>query len=56
MISRDEAEQRLNELKSQYQDKAMQAELNKPENQREIASRLLTEKTVAKLVEYASSK
>jgi hypothetical protein len=32
----------------------MQAELDKPENQRGIASQLMTEKTVAKLVEYAS--
>jgi trigger factor len=55
-IDRAEAEQRLTELKSRYQDKAMQAELNKPENQREIASRLLTEKTIAKLVGYASAK
>ena len=32
----------------------MQAELDKPENQHEIAARLITEKTVTKLVEYVS--
>ena len=55
-IDRDEAAARLQELKGRYQDKAMRAELAKPENQREIAGRMLTEKTVAKLVEYASAK
>lgn len=55
-VSREELELRLQLLKGQYQDKAMQIELDKPENQREIASRLLTEKTIAKLVDYASKK
>jgi len=32
----------------------MQAELDKPENRQEIASRIVTEKTLQKLVEYAS--
>jgi hypothetical protein len=32
----------------------MQAELDKPENRRELASRILTEKTIAKLVDYVS--
>jgi hypothetical protein len=32
----------------------MQAELDKPENQRDIEMRLLTEKTIQKLVDYAS--
>jgi trigger factor len=53
-VSGDELQLRLQLLKGQYQDKAMQAELDKPENQRDIASRVLTEKTVAKLVGYAS--
>jgi len=43
-------------LKAQYTDKQMQAELNKPENRRELGSRLLTEKTIAKLSSYASAK
>jgi trigger factor len=53
-VSGDELQLRLQLLKGQYQDKTMQAELDKPENQRDIASRILTEKTVAKLVGYAS--
>ncbi|HSX36161.1 MAG TPA: trigger factor [Patescibacteria group bacterium] len=40
-------------LKARYTDPQMQAQLAKPEAQREIASRLLTEKTVAKLTAYA---
>lgn len=47
---------RIESLKQQYTDPQMQAELDKPENQRDIASRILTEKTVARLVEYATSK
>ncbi|HLZ14818.1 MAG TPA: trigger factor [Candidatus Saccharimonadales bacterium] len=43
-------------LKARYPDAQMQAELAKPEAQRELASRLLTEKTVAKLAEYAQAK
>lgn len=54
-VTKDELDLRLQLLKGQYQDKAMQVELDKPENRREIASRLLTEKTVAKLVGYAST-
>jgi hypothetical protein len=33
----------------------MQAELDKPENKRELASRLLSELTIAKIVGYASA-
>jgi len=51
-VTEDELELRIQLLKGQYQDTAMQAELDKPENRRDIASRLLTEKTVAKLTEY----
>jgi trigger factor len=43
-------------LKGQYKDEAMQKELNKPENQNDIAAQLLTEKTLARLVEYSSKK
>lgn len=49
-----ELEQRLATLKQQYADPAMQTELNKPENRQDVAARLLTEKTVAKLTEYSS--
>lgn len=49
-----ELENRIAQYKAQYKDAAMQAELDKPENRQDIASRILTEKTVSKLVEYAS--
>lgn len=55
-ITNDELNLRINLLKGQYQDKAMQAELDKPENRREIASRLLTEKTLELLKQYTSTK
>lgn len=54
-VSPEDVEIRLQILKGQYQDAQMQAELDKPDNRRDIEMRLLTEKTVAKLVEYASS-
>jgi len=49
-----ELEERLKTLRGQYEDTGMQEELNKPDNRQEIASRILTEKTVQKLVDYAS--
>jgi trigger factor len=51
-----ELDARIKELKAQYQDKQMQAELDKPENRRELGSRILTEKTITLLVSYAASK
>jgi len=51
-----ELDGRINALKQQYQDKQMQAELDKPENRRELGSRLLTEKTIERLVGYAAEK
>jgi trigger factor len=54
-VSPEEMEIRLQVLKGQYQDPQMRAELDKPENRQDIASRLLTEKTLAKLVSYAKS-
>jgi len=54
-ITSEEFDVRLQLLKGQYQDKQMQAELDKPENRREIASRMLTEKTIQKLSEYANA-
>ena len=50
-----EVDAKINELKAQYQDPGMRAELDKPENRQDIAARLLTEKTIGKLVDYASS-
>ena len=53
-VTPEELEMRLQLLKGQYQDASMQAELDKPENVRDIANRLLTEKTLDKLKGYAS--
>ena len=53
-VTPEEVDLQVNLLKGQYQDEKMQAELDKPENRRDILSRILTQKTVAKLVEYAS--
>ena len=53
-ITPEELEIRLQVLKGQYQDPAMQAELEKDEARRDIASRLMTEKTIAKVVDYAT--
>lgn len=46
-----ELDERLNALKAQYKDEKMQAELDKPENQRDIANRILTEKTIKLLTQ-----
>lgn len=53
-ISQDELNQRITELKKQYEDGQMRAELDKVENRRDIYGRLLTEKTIALLVGYAT--
>jgi len=55
-VTPEELQMRLQLLRGQYADKSMQSELDKPENQRDIASRMLTEKTIEKLVGYASAK
>ncbi len=55
-VSKDEFELRLQLLKGQYPDPQMQAELDKVENRRDIMSRMITEKTIAKLTEYATGK
>ncbi len=51
-----ELDTRIQLLKGQYTDPKMQAELDKPENQQDIASRIITEKTLAKLRAYAGVK
>ncbi|HEX5456286.1 MAG TPA: trigger factor [Candidatus Saccharimonadales bacterium] len=53
-ITPEELEIRLQVLKGQYQDAQMQTELDKPEARQDIASRMLTEKVLAKLEEYAT--
>jgi FKBP-type peptidyl-prolyl cis-trans isomerase (trigger factor) len=55
-VTPEELEIRMQILKGQYQDPQMQEELNKPETRRDIAARLLTEKTVNKLVAYTTGK
>lgn len=53
-VTPEEVATRVQLLKGQYQDPAMQAELDKPENQRDIGGRMITEKTVQQLVVNAS--
>ncbi len=55
-VTPEELEVQIQILKSRYPDQQMQAELAKPEGRRSIASRILTDKTVAKLKEYALAK
>jgi trigger factor len=52
-VTPEELEIRLQILRGQYQDPQMQSELDKPENRRDVASRLLSEKTIQKLIDYA---
>lgn len=54
-ITPEDLEVRIQLLKGQYQDKQMQAELDKPENRRDILSRMVTEKTITKLTSYAQA-
>lgn len=51
-ITPEELDTRMQALKTQYTDKAMQEQLETPEAKRDIASRMLTEKTIKKLVAY----
>jgi len=53
-VTPEELEIRIQLLKGQYPDPAMQAELDKPENRRDIQSRMLTEKTLDLLRNYAT--
>jgi trigger factor len=53
-VTSEELELRIQLLKGQYPDESMQAELDKTENRRDIASRILTEKTIEKLTSYAT--
>jgi trigger factor len=52
-VTPEELEIRIQLLKSQYTDAAMRAELDKPENRRDIAARMLSEKTVAYIAKSA---
>ncbi|HEX3568313.1 MAG TPA: trigger factor [Candidatus Saccharimonadales bacterium] len=55
-VTPEELELRIQLLKGQYQDPQMQAELDKLENRRELASRLMSEKTLNKITSYATAK
>ncbi|HSX00113.1 MAG TPA: trigger factor [Patescibacteria group bacterium] len=54
IISDEEIDAYMMQLASRYPDPQMQAELAKPEARRDIASRLLTEKTIEKLKSYTT--
>lgn len=56
VVTPEELEIRIQLLKGQYTDPAMLAELAKPENHRDIQTRMMTEKTIDKLRGYASKK
>ena len=55
-FSATDLDKRIQGLKQQYSDPQMRAELDKPENRRELGGRLLTELTVERLVGYATAK
>jgi trigger factor len=55
-VSSIELKNYIDSLKGQYKDSAMQAELDNPENQRELRNRLITSKTLQKLIAYAQAK
>lgn len=52
-VTDEEIDVRLKLMRAQYPDKQMQAEFDKPETRREIMSRLVSEKTIAILSDYA---
>ncbi|HEX4774135.1 MAG TPA: trigger factor [Candidatus Saccharimonadales bacterium] len=54
-VTPEELEVRLMLLKNQYPDEGMQGELDKPENRRDVLSRMLTEKTLDHLRALATS-
>jgi len=54
VVTPEEFEIRLNILKGQFQDATAQAELEKPEVQRDILARMITEKTIQNLVDSAT--
>lgn len=55
-VTPEELEVQVQLYKGQFgSDQAMQAELDKPENRRDIASRIMTQKTIQKLTSYATA-
>jgi trigger factor len=55
-ITPEEFEVRMQLMKGQYQDPQMQAELDKPEARRDVISRMMSEKTIETLKDYATAK
>lgn len=55
-VTPEEFELRLSALKAQFKDDATLAELEKPEVQRDILARMITEKTIEVLVGYVGAK
>jgi trigger factor len=53
-VSDEELNLRIQLLKNQYQDEQTKAQFDDPTQRRDVASRLLTEKTLNKLVDYAA--
>jgi trigger factor len=51
-LTKEELDARLAELKAEHKDPQMLAELDKPEGQNNVASRILTEKTIKKILSY----
>lgn len=55
-VTPDELDARMESLIKEYKDDQMQAELAKPEARRDVAARLLTDKTITLLVSHATKK
>jgi trigger factor len=53
-VSRQELDQRIELLKQEYRDEKMRAELDTPDNQKDILNRMLVEKTLDKLRQQVS--
>lgn len=54
-VTAEEIDAQLDMLRAQYTDPQMQTEIDKPETRREIASRLVSEKTITILSGYAAA-
>lgn len=54
VVSPEEFNARIKQMKVQYKDDTAQAELEKPEVQRDILARMITEKTIATLVNLST--
>ncbi|MCA9342543.1 trigger factor [Candidatus Saccharibacteria bacterium] len=54
-VTPEEVDMRMQLLKGQYTDPAMKAELDKPETKQDIASRMITEKTLEHILSIATN-